>query len=151
MLFDPRVQVKAIEGEPLLPDWNDDQPRANVAVEHPASDPAVGWGVAIADQPRLQRDGHSESRIAIKTSITQRWSYEVRGVTRVFSSQQTTFTKDSMPQPSIAESVRGGQHHQAGTKRSAAPLQAIATTEVVSEAALMHDAPVNGVVQRSPV
>lgn len=116
MLVDPRVQVKAIEGDPLLPDWNDDQPRANVAVEHPASDTAVGWGVAIADQPRLQRDGHSESRIVRKTSITQRWSYEVRGVTHVFSSHRTTFTKDSLQQPSIAESVRGGQYPQAETE-----------------------------------
>ena len=61
MLFDPRVQVKAVEGDPLLADGNDDQPRANVAVEHSASDTAVGRGIAIADQARLQHDGHGAS------------------------------------------------------------------------------------------
>ena len=44
MLFDPRVQVKAVEGDPFFADGNDDQPRANVAVEHAASDTAVGRG-----------------------------------------------------------------------------------------------------------
>ena len=63
MLFDPRVQVKAVERDPLLANRNDDQPRANVAVEHAASDTAVGRGIAIADQARLRRDGHGESRI----------------------------------------------------------------------------------------
>ena len=61
MLFDPRVQVKAVEGDPLLTDGNDHQPWANVAVEHSASDTAVGRGIAIADQARLQCDGHDAS------------------------------------------------------------------------------------------
>ena len=63
MLFDPRVQVKAVEGDPFFADGNEDQPRANVAVEHSASDTAVGRGIAIADQPRLQRDRHGASTI----------------------------------------------------------------------------------------
>jgi hypothetical protein len=63
MLFDPRVQVKAVECNPLIADGNDDQPRANVAVEHSASDTAVGRGIAIADQARLQHDGHGGSTI----------------------------------------------------------------------------------------
>jgi len=63
MLFDPRVQVKAVEGDSLLANGNDDHPRANVAVEHSASDTAVGRGIAIADQPRLHHDGHGESPI----------------------------------------------------------------------------------------
>jgi hypothetical protein len=61
MLFDPRVQVKPVERDPHLADANDDQPRANVAVEHATSDTAVGRSIAIADQPRLQRDGHGEA------------------------------------------------------------------------------------------
>jgi len=61
MLFDPRVQVKAVECDSHLADANDDQPRANVAVEHSTSDTAVRRSIAIADQPRLQRDGHGES------------------------------------------------------------------------------------------
>jgi len=61
MLFDPRVQVKAVECDPLLADGNDDQPRANAAVEHAASDTAVGRGIAIADQARLQHGGHGAS------------------------------------------------------------------------------------------
>jgi hypothetical protein len=64
MLFDPRVQVKAVEGDPLLANGNNDHPRANVAVEHSASNAAVGRGVAIADQPRLQHGGHGASSIA---------------------------------------------------------------------------------------
>jgi len=63
MLFDPRVQVKAVEGDPLLANGNNDHPRANVAVEHAAPDAAVGWGVAIADQPRLQHGRHGASTI----------------------------------------------------------------------------------------
>jgi hypothetical protein len=58
MLFDPRVQVKAVESDPLFADGNHDQPRTDVAVEHSASDTAVGRGIAIADQARLQRGGH---------------------------------------------------------------------------------------------
>ena len=61
MLFDPRVQVKAVEGDPLLANGNDDHPGPNVAVEHATSGTAVGRSIAIADQPRLQRDGHGES------------------------------------------------------------------------------------------
>jgi hypothetical protein len=61
MLFDPSVQVKAVEGDPYLADGNDDQPRANVAVEYSASDTAVGGGIAIADQARLQHGGHGAS------------------------------------------------------------------------------------------
>jgi hypothetical protein len=61
MLFDPGVQVKAVECDPLFADGNDDQPRANVAVEHAASDTAVAQGIAIADQARLQHDGHGAS------------------------------------------------------------------------------------------
>ena len=61
MLFDPRVQVKAVECDPHLADANDDQPRANVAVEHSTPDTAVGRGIAIADQARLQCDGHDAS------------------------------------------------------------------------------------------
>jgi hypothetical protein len=63
MLFDPRVQVKAIECDSLLADGNDDQPRANVAIEHSAPDTAVGGSIAIADQAWLQRDGHGTSTI----------------------------------------------------------------------------------------
>ena len=63
MLFDPRVQVKAVECDPHLADANDDQTRANVAVEHSASDTAVGRGIAIADQARLQHGGHGASTI----------------------------------------------------------------------------------------
>jgi hypothetical protein len=63
MLFDPRVQVKAVECDPLFADGNDDQPRAYVAVEHSASDTAVGRGFAIADQARLQCNGHGKSTI----------------------------------------------------------------------------------------
>jgi len=63
MLFDPRVQVKAIEGDSFFADGNDDHPRANVAVEHSASDTAVGRSIAIADQARLQCDGHGKSTI----------------------------------------------------------------------------------------
>jgi hypothetical protein len=63
MLFDPRVQVKAIECNPLFADGDDNQPRANVAVKHSASDTAVGRGIAIADQARLQRGGHGASTI----------------------------------------------------------------------------------------
>ena len=61
MLFDPRVQVKSVEGNPHLADANDDQPRANVAIEDATSDTAVGRGIAIADQARLQCDGHDAS------------------------------------------------------------------------------------------
>jgi hypothetical protein len=61
MLFDPRVQVKAVEGDPLLANGNNDHPRANFAVEHSASDAAVGRGIAIADQPRLQHGSHGAS------------------------------------------------------------------------------------------
>ena len=53
MLFDPRIQVKAVEGDALFTDRNDDDPGPDVAIEHAASDPAVGRGIAIADQPRL--------------------------------------------------------------------------------------------------
>ena len=63
MLFDPRVQVKAVECDPPIADGNNDQPRANVAVEHSASDTAVERGIAIADQARLQHDGHGGSTI----------------------------------------------------------------------------------------
>jgi hypothetical protein len=63
MLFDPRVQVKAVECDPLFADGNGDHPRANVAVEHSASDTTVGRGIAIADQARLQHDGHGASTI----------------------------------------------------------------------------------------
>ena len=63
MLFDPSVQVKAVERDPLFADGNDDHPRANVAVEHSASDTAVERGIAIADQARLQHDGHGGSTI----------------------------------------------------------------------------------------
>ena len=61
MLFDPRVQVKPVECDPHLADANDDQPRANVAVEDSTSDTAVGQSITIAGQPRLKRDGHGES------------------------------------------------------------------------------------------
>ena len=61
MLFDPRVQVNAVECDSLFADGNGDQPRANVAIEHSASDAAVGRGIAIADQARLQCDGHDAS------------------------------------------------------------------------------------------
>ena len=63
MLFDPRVQVKAVECDPLFADRDDNQPRANIAVEHPAADTAVERGIAIADQARLQHDGHGGSTI----------------------------------------------------------------------------------------
>jgi hypothetical protein len=63
MLFDPRVQVKAVECDPLFADGNHGHPRANVAVEHSASDTAVERGIAIADQARLQHDGHGGSTI----------------------------------------------------------------------------------------
>jgi hypothetical protein len=63
MLFDPRVQVKAVEGDPIFAYGNDDHPGANVAVEHSASDTAVGRGIAVADQPRLRRDRHGASTI----------------------------------------------------------------------------------------
>jgi hypothetical protein len=63
MLFDPRVQVKAVECDAFLADRNDDQPRANIAVKHAAPDSAIAWGIAIADQPRLQRDRHGASTI----------------------------------------------------------------------------------------
>jgi hypothetical protein len=63
MLFDPRVQVKTVECHPHFADGNDDQPRANVAIEHWASDTAVGRGIAIANQARLQRGGHGASTI----------------------------------------------------------------------------------------
>ena len=61
MLFDPRVQVKSVECNPHLADANDDQPWADVTIEDATSDTAVGRSIAIADQPRLQRDGHGES------------------------------------------------------------------------------------------
>jgi hypothetical protein len=63
MLFDPRVQVKAVECDSLFADGNDDHARANIAVEHSASDTTVGRSIAIADQPRLQRDRHGASTI----------------------------------------------------------------------------------------
>lgn len=63
MLFDPRVQVKAVECDSLFADGNDDDPGTDVAVEHAASDAAVGRGIAIADQTRLQHDGHGASTI----------------------------------------------------------------------------------------
>jgi hypothetical protein len=63
MLFDPCVQVKAVECDPLLANGNDDHPWANVAVEHSASDAAIGRGIAITDQPRLQHGGHGASTI----------------------------------------------------------------------------------------
>ena len=61
MLFDPRVQVKAVKRDPIFADGNDDHPGANVAIEYSASDTAVGRGIAIADQARLQCDGHDAS------------------------------------------------------------------------------------------
>ena len=67
MLFDPRVQVKSVECNPHFADANDDQPWANVAIEDATSDTAVGRSIAIADQPRLQRDGHGESMANSKT------------------------------------------------------------------------------------
>ena len=67
MLFDPGVQVKPVECNPHLADANDDQPWPDVAVEHSTSDTAVGRSIAIADQPRLQRDGHGESTANSKT------------------------------------------------------------------------------------
>ena len=64
MLFDPRVQVKAVKRDPLLADGNDDHPGANVAIEYSASDTAVGRGIAIANQARLKHDGHGASTTA---------------------------------------------------------------------------------------
>ena len=87
MLFDPRVQVKAVECDPLFAYRNDDQTWTNVAVEHSASDAAVGRGIPIADQARLQHGGHGESSM-------QRWSYEVMGVTRTFSFASNALVKD---------------------------------------------------------
>jgi len=49
MLFDPRIQVKAVEGQAPFANWNNDHPRANVAIEHATSDAAVGRGIAISD------------------------------------------------------------------------------------------------------
>jgi hypothetical protein len=58
MLFDPAIQVKPIECDTVFADWNDGEPRANVAVEHAASYTTVGRGIAVADQPRFNQDGH---------------------------------------------------------------------------------------------
>jgi hypothetical protein len=74
MLFDPRVQVKAVECDPYLADTNDDQPRANVAVEHSTPDTAVRRGIAIADHTRLYYDGHGTSTVISKIKSKQRCS-----------------------------------------------------------------------------
>ena len=71
MLFDPRVQVKSVECNPHLADANDDQPRANVAVEHSTPDTAVGRGIAIADHTRLYYDGHGASTVISKIKSGQ--------------------------------------------------------------------------------
>jgi len=74
MLFDPRVQVKPVECNPRLADANDDQPRANVAVEDSTSDTAVGRGIAIADHARLYDDRHDASTVISKINSRQRCS-----------------------------------------------------------------------------
>jgi len=74
MLFDPRVQVKPVECNPHLADANDDQPRANVAVEHSTSDTAVGRGIAIADHTWLYYEGHGASTVIAKIKSRQRCS-----------------------------------------------------------------------------
>jgi len=74
MLFDPRVQVKAVECDPYLADTNDDQPRANVAVEHSTPDTTVRRGIAIADHTRLYYDGHGTSTVTSKIKSKQRCS-----------------------------------------------------------------------------
>src|SRR5689334_22185956 len=58
MLVDPRIQVKAVEGDPLFAHWDDGQPRSDVPIEHATSDAAVRWRIAIADQTRLRRFSH---------------------------------------------------------------------------------------------
>jgi hypothetical protein len=72
--------------------WNDDHPRANVAVEHPASDAAIGRGIAIADQA-VAAWRHGVDDRGKRTM--QRWSYEVV-VTRMFSFTSNTPTKGIM-------------------------------------------------------
>jgi hypothetical protein len=74
MLFDPRFQVKPVECNPCLADANDDQPRANVAVEDSTSDTAVGRGIAIADHTRLYDDRHGASTVISKINSRQRCS-----------------------------------------------------------------------------
>lgn len=63
MLVNPGIQVKAIEGDAFLADGNDRQRWAYVAIEHSPPDAAVGRGVAIADQARLQGGGHGGSEV----------------------------------------------------------------------------------------
>lgn len=151
MLFDPRVQVKAIEGDPLLPDWNDDQPRANVAVEHPASDTAVGRGVAIADQPGLQRDGHSEPRIVRKTSITQRWCMRLEA-SHACSRHIGPRLIRGLNAMTVHRGVRTRVDSTTGGNRSATRLrfEGLRRYRVVSEVALMHGAPVTASFSPAP-
>ena len=72
MPFDPRVQVKPVECDPHLADANDDQPRANVAVEHSTPDTAVGRSIAIADHTRSYYDGHGALTVISKIKSRQR-------------------------------------------------------------------------------
>jgi hypothetical protein len=123
MLFDPRVQVKAVECDPLFAYRNDDQTWTNVAVEHSASDTAVGRGIPIADQARLQHGGHGGSSIARKGSTMQRWSYEVAGVTRTFSFTSNTLVKEPWKQPSIGDSVRRVHGTKWAPKAKCKPVQ----------------------------
>jgi hypothetical protein len=74
MLFDPRVQVKAVECDSHLAHANDDQPWANVAVEDSPPNTAVGRGIAIADHARLYYDRHGASTVISKINSRQRCS-----------------------------------------------------------------------------
>jgi hypothetical protein len=57
-----------------LADVNDDQPRADVAVEHSTPDTAVGRGIAIADHTWFYYEGHGVSTVIAKIKSRQRCS-----------------------------------------------------------------------------
>ena len=88
MLFDPRVQVKAVECDSHFAHANDDQERANVAVEHSTPDTAVGRGIAIADHTWLYYDGHGVCDGDCKNQQQAAFFMSGQTATRTFASNQ---------------------------------------------------------------
>ena len=60
MLFDPCIQVKAVEGDPVFAYGDDGYPRTDIAIEDATADAAVGWRIAVTDHTRLQHCRHDE-------------------------------------------------------------------------------------------
>ena len=102
MLFDPSIQIKPIECDSVFADGNDGEPRANVAVEHSASYATVGWGIAVADQPRLNQDGHGESTIVWQASVAQRLPMPMHAIDRCVGPARGVSTSLTLSERGIA-------------------------------------------------